>query len=141
MMSQTGEGGKGAVGIYRGIIRTEGVMGLWAGNGANLVRVFPSKGVVFASNDFYKVTLCSAFGVPYVQDGQNVKAPGNISFMAGGMAGMTASALTYPLDLVRGRVTGKGGETRCPLSPHAPLRHCADSVSHLASLERSVLQW
>ena len=111
MMSQTGEGGRGGpVDIYRRIIRTEGLAGLWAGNGANLVRIFPSKGIVFASNDFYKVVLCSLLGVPLAQDGQNIKAPGNVSFMAGGMAGMTASALTYPLDLVRGRISGKGGE-------------------------------
>ncbi len=47
MLSQTGEygaTGKKSVSVhdlYRSIIRNEGVIGLWAGNGANLLRVFP----------------------------------------------------------------------------------------------------
>jgi Mitochondrial carrier protein len=54
MLSQTGEHGakKGTiVSIYRNILNTEGIIGLWAGNGANLLRVFPSKAVVFSSHD------------------------------------------------------------------------------------------
>jgi len=51
MLSQTGEHGGGAnhsiVGLYRSILRHEGILGLWAGNGANLLRVFPSKAIVF----------------------------------------------------------------------------------------------
>ena len=52
MLSQTGEYGKGKTNgskvknvsvmeLYKSIIRNEGVIGLWAGNGANLLRVFP----------------------------------------------------------------------------------------------------
>jgi solute carrier family 25 phosphate transporter 23/24/25/41 len=53
MLSQTGEhGAKGSKGsskapkisimdLYKKIIRNEGIIGLWAGNGANLLRVFP----------------------------------------------------------------------------------------------------
>ena len=47
MLSQTGEHGanKGAkvsvIDIYKKIVRNEGILGLWAGNGANLLRVFP----------------------------------------------------------------------------------------------------
>ncbi|GMH82395.1 hypothetical protein TrVE_jg6677 [Triparma verrucosa] len=108
MMSQTGEGGRGVINIYRNVVRTEGIRGLWAGNGANLLRIFPSKGIVFSSNDVYKTALCKLCNIEVKREGENVKAPGNISFCAGGMAGMTASALTYPLDFVRGRISGKG---------------------------------
>ena len=47
MLSQTGEFGakEGAkvsiLDLYKSIIRNEGIIGLWAGNGANLLRVFP----------------------------------------------------------------------------------------------------
>ncbi len=49
MLSQTGEHGHGAkkgakvsiLDLYKSILRNEGVLGLWAGNGANLLRVFP----------------------------------------------------------------------------------------------------
>jgi solute carrier family 25 phosphate transporter 23/24/25/41 len=42
MLSQTGEGTKKAsgrpsiLGLYRDILQKEGILGLWAGNGANL---------------------------------------------------------------------------------------------------------
>ena len=45
------------VDLYRNILRNEGIRGLWAGNGANLIRVFPAKAIVFSSNDMYKHLL------------------------------------------------------------------------------------
>lgn len=123
MLSQTGEhgvvistntpgGSKGIVSpfqLYRSIIQNEGILGLWAGNGANLLRVFPSKSIVFSSNDLYGKWLGSLYHSWYSSDGGKKEAslPWSISFLAGGMAGMTASAATYPLDLARGRITGK----------------------------------
>jgi hypothetical protein len=95
--------------LYKSIIQNEGVLGLWAGNGANLLRVFPAKSIVFSSNDFYK----SACGYLYFgkdnnqQQQQQQQLPWALSFLSGGLAGMTASAATYPLDLARGRITGK----------------------------------
>ena len=101
MLAQTGEGGggHGVVQLYRNIIKNEGILGLWAGNGANLLRVFPSKAIVFSSNDVYKQFLLRASG--------RTELNGPLSFLAGGMSGMSATALTYPLDLARGRITGK----------------------------------
>jgi hypothetical protein len=89
----------GIVAIYRNILQTEGIIGLWAGNGANLMRVFPSKAVVFASNDVYRKWLTTTSAT--------MMDPTSASFLAGGMAGMTATATTYPLDLARGRISGK----------------------------------
>ena len=90
------------MGMYRDIIRNEGVIGLWAGNGVNLIRIFPAKAVVFASNDMYKALLRTTFAVPTDQ-----ALSGSLSFLAGGLSGMTASAFTYPLDFARGRISGK----------------------------------
>jgi hypothetical protein len=57
MLSQTGEHGGGSAAtnkgklsildLYRSIMRNEGIAGLWAGNGANLLRVFPVRWLVF----------------------------------------------------------------------------------------------
>jgi len=103
MLSQTGDGGSSNVmGLYRSIIQKEGVLGLWAGNGANLLRVFPAKAVVFSSNDLYKQLLRTLCFIP-----EHEPLPGHLAFLAGGMSGMSASMLTYPLDFCRGRISGK----------------------------------
>lgn len=111
MLSQTGEhgGAHSIVGLYRDILRNEGWKGLWAGNGANLLRIFPAKAVVFSSNDMYKSMLykltTSSSKTTTLSEKQALSGP--LSFLAGGLAGMTASALTYPLDFARGRISGK----------------------------------
>lgn len=105
MLSQTGEHGLQSAGImnlYRSILKHEGILGLWAGNGANLLRVFPAKAVVFSSNDMYQGLFRKLTKIP---DDQKL-AP-FYAFFAGGFAGMTASAFTYPLDFARGRISGK----------------------------------
>jgi hypothetical protein len=77
----------------RRVWRTEGFQGLWAGNGASILRVFPARGIAFAVNERLR---------PYVKR----HAAG--SFAAGGLAGMCAAAATYPLDLARGVLGGQG---------------------------------
>jgi hypothetical protein len=103
MLSQTGEHGlksSSVLSLYRSIIQNEGVIGLWAGNGANLLRVVPAKAVVFSTNDIYQGMFRKFLGT-------EGKLPLVYSFFAGGLAGMSASAATYPLDFARGRISGK----------------------------------
>ena len=108
MLSQTGEHGSTAgsrtnvLELYRNILQREGVKGLWAGNGANLLRVFPAKAIVFSTNDMYRRFFYRLTRTPPEE-----KLPGVWSFLSGGMAGMTASFCTYPLDFARGRISGK----------------------------------
>lgn len=90
------------VSLYKTIVQKEGMIGLWAGNGVNLLRVFPSKGIVFASNDYYRSLLRK-----YLVFDDSSALPTYLSFISGGMSGITASAATYPLDFVRGRISGK----------------------------------
>ncbi len=111
MLSQTGEHGlkqTSVLSLYRNILKNEGVIGLWAGNGANLLRIFPAKAVVFSTNDLYQDLFrrCLSAMNPNEYD-ETQKLPSALSFLAGGLAGMTASACTYPLDLARGRISGK----------------------------------
>ena len=57
MLSQTGEHGLkqlSVLSLYRNIIKNEGFIGLWAGNGVNMLRIFPAKAVIFATNDLYQ---------------------------------------------------------------------------------------
>lgn len=138
MLSQTGEHdlGKGlsslssstsaaganrvsVVGLYRSILQHEGIKGLWAGNGANLLRIFPAKAVVFSTNDLYQGFFrrflmvggndVDSTTTATTTDGRQ-KLPSAFAFLAGGMAGMTATACTYPLDFARGRISGKLGQ-------------------------------
>jgi hypothetical protein len=109
MLSQTGDGKTTNVPLlYRNILQKEGILGLWAGNGANLLRVFPAKAVVFSSNDVYKQVLKRTFcGGSSHEPAAASSLPGYLAFCAGGMSGMSASLLTYPLDFARGRISGK----------------------------------
>jgi hypothetical protein len=86
-------------------------LSFFVGNGANLVRIFPAKGVVFASNDFYNQFFASQFSSlnPEVR-----------KTLSGALSGINGSAATYPLDLVRGRISGivaekkyQGGIIQC----------------------------
>ena len=123
MLSQTGEHGIAGsttankritpLQLYKSILQNEGILGLWAGNGANLLRVFPAKSIVFSSNDFYRGVAHSLYfgtdddNTTQQQQQRMQQLPWTLSFLSGGLAGMTASAATYPLDLARGRITGK----------------------------------
>mmetsp|Transcript_6908 Transcript_6908/g.7599 ORF Transcript_6908/g.7599 Transcript_6908/m.7599 type:complete len:326 (+) Transcript_6908:61-1038(+) len=118
MLSQTGEHGlkqHSILSLYRNIIKNEGFIGLWAGNGVNLLRIFPAKAIVFATNDMYQNFFRRSISTTSSQRGsnsQNTKKktqmlPSALSFLSGGLAGMTASAVTYPLDFARGRISGK----------------------------------
>ena len=107
MLSQTGEHGvtSSSTGelrakpttwqLYKSIIQREGVVGLWAGNGANLLRVFPSKSIVFSTNDLYSRQLGALYyGSDEKHQISGRTLPWSLSFLSGGMAGMSASALT-----------------------------------------------
>ena len=64
--------------------------GLLKGNGVNVLRIAPFSAFEFFFYDLYKFYL---FG------GVDASIPAKLA--CGGMTGMTASFLTYPLDLVR----------------------------------------
>jgi len=97
LLSQTGDAKTSNVfHLCREIYRKEGMVGFWSGNATNLLRVVPSKAVVFSSQDIYR-----SMSEGYISGGTTA------SFAAGGAAGMTASLITYPLDLIRGRIAGQ----------------------------------
>jgi len=90
----------GIVSGLKAMIKNESVLGLYKGNGAQAIRIFPYSGIQFFSFEFYKKNV---FG-PWLGS-----KPGQANHMqkllAGGAAGGTAVICTYPLDLVRARLT------------------------------------
>lgn len=68
----------------------EGMYGFFKGNGVNVARIAPFSAFEFFFYDLYKMQF---FG------GQNASKMSKLS--CGGLTGMTASFLTYPLDLIR----------------------------------------
>ena len=76
------------------VVKHEGYLGLYKGNGAMMIRVFPYAASQFLSFEFYSKTLRPYFH----KDSQMFK------FFAGSAAGLNAVILTYPLDLARARL-------------------------------------
>jgi len=88
----------GIIDCFTRCVKEEGVISLWRGNWANVVRYFPTTALNFA----FKDTYAKIFN-PY-----NSKTdPGKFflgSLMAGGAAGATSLTFVYPLDFARTRL-------------------------------------
>lgn len=78
--------------------REEGFLAFWKGNGVNIIRIFPYSAGQLAANDSYKRLLADDHGELTVAR----------RLVAGACAGMTATALTHPLDTVRLRLALPG---------------------------------
>ena len=86
------------------VMNEQGVMALWRGNLANVIRYFPTQALNFACKDFYKQTLC-----PYNPKTEPVKFfMGNMA--SGGAAGATSLCVVYPLDFARTRLAADVGD-------------------------------
>ena len=83
------------------VLRSEGAIGLWRGNGLAVVRATLSKGTLFATQDIIATRSGS-------------------DMVGGALAGLLAGSLTYPLDLLRTRLAGTVG--------HATFREVASEV-------------
>nr|ACN60125.1 ATP:ADP antiporter [Serendipita indica] len=102
---------------YNGIIdcfsrtyRDEGLVSLWRGNTANVIRYFPTQALNFAFKDYFK----SLFGFKK-QDGYWKWFAGNVA--SGGAAGASSLLFVYSLDYARTRLandakSAKGGGER-----------------------------
>lgn len=78
------------------IWREEGFKGMMAGNGTNCVRIVPYSAVQFGSYNFYKRFFEASPGEPL--------SPGR-RLLCGATAGITSVTFTYPLDIVRTRLS------------------------------------
>jgi len=103
---------------YNGIVdcfsrtsKAEGVLSLWRGNTANVIRYFPTQALNFAFRDTYK----SMFNYKKDRDGYAKWMAGNLA--SGGAAGATSLLFVYSLDYARTRLandakSAKGGGDR-----------------------------
>ncbi|GAB5578422.1 mitochondrial coenzyme A transporter SLC25A42 isoform X1 [Prionailurus iriomotensis] len=84
----------GVFSALRAVPQKEGYLGLYKGNGAMMIRIFPYGAIQFMAFEHYKTVITTKLGVS-----------GHVHrLMAGSMAGMTAVICTYPLDMVRVRL-------------------------------------
>ncbi|GAB2217436.1 hypothetical protein Droror1_Dr00000627 [Drosera rotundifolia] len=85
------------------IWKTEGFRGLFAGNGTNCARIIPNSAVKFYSYEQ------AAKGILYLYRQQTGNEDAELTPLlrlgAGACAGIIAMSSTYPMDMVRGRLT------------------------------------
>lgn len=95
----TGGGARyeGVSGSLRRIWAEEGWRGMFRGNGTNVLRVAPSAAVRFSTFELFKKRLLALAGTP------KLSAAGNLT--AGCAAGLVSTVATYPLDMLRSRLS------------------------------------
>mmetsp|Transcript_26921 Transcript_26921/g.65444 ORF Transcript_26921/g.65444 Transcript_26921/m.65444 type:complete len:312 (-) Transcript_26921:89-1024(-) len=76
--------------------REDGVRGFFKGNGTNCVKVVPASAIRFLAFENYKLWLMAPGAT---------SLPSQHKLLAGSAAGVTAVAATYPLDLLRTRLS------------------------------------
>ncbi|EGD94876.1 ADP,ATP carrier protein [Trichophyton mentagrophytes] len=102
----------GIMDCFRRTAGSEGMVSLWRGNTANVIRYFPTQALNFAFRDTYK----SMFAFKKDRDGYWTWMAGNLA--SGGMAGATSLLFVYSLDYARTRLANdaksakKGGGER-----------------------------
>lgn len=75
---------------------TQGITGVFKGNSASLVRIFPFSAIEFYSFEFYKNI--------FIRGKQKRDNNILITFLCGALTGLNAITLTFPLDVVRTRL-------------------------------------
>ncbi|KAF0935294.1 hypothetical protein E2562_032009 [Oryza meyeriana var. granulata] len=84
--------------VFRWIVRNEGWTGLFRGNAVNVLRVAPSKAIEHFTYDTAKKYLTT-------EDGELAKIPIPTPLVAGALAGVASTLCTYPMELVKTRLT------------------------------------
>ena len=113
---------KGMVDALRRIPREDGVLALWRGNMANVVRYFPTQALNFAFKDTYQQFFLG--GVDKETHFLRWFA-GNLA--SGGAAGATSLLVVYPLDFARTRLAadmGKGDARK-----FKGMLHCLQTIA------------
>ncbi|GLJ31595.1 hypothetical protein SUGI_0634080 [Cryptomeria japonica] len=97
-----GSSGNSMTEVFHHIMQNEGWQGLFRGNGVNVIRVAPSKAIELFAYDTVKKFL-----TPKPEEPPRI--PFAISPVAGATAGVCSTVCTYPLELLKTRMTIQRG--------------------------------
>ncbi|KAI8007542.1 Mitochondrial substrate carrier family protein B [Camellia lanceoleosa] len=87
------------------IVSEEGFRAFWKGNLVTIAHRLPYSSISFYAFENYKNLLQCILGMESCRE--NVSADLCIRLVGGGLAGITAASITYPLDLVRTRLAAQ----------------------------------
>ncbi|KAL9330876.1 hypothetical protein ACSQ67_000486 [Phaseolus vulgaris] len=97
-----GSSGNSTGEVFNNIMKTDGWKGLFRGNFVNVIRVAPSKAIELFAYDTVNKNLSA-------KQGEQPKLPIPPSLIAGACAGVTSTICTYPLELLKTRLTIQRG--------------------------------
>lgn len=97
-----GSGGNSSTEVFGDIMKHEGWTGLFRGNLVNVIRVAPARAVELFVFETVNKKLSP-------EHGEQSKIPIPASLLAGACAGVSQTLLTYPLELVKTRLTIQRG--------------------------------
>ncbi|GMQ03144.1 hypothetical protein CsSME_00049063 [Camellia sinensis var. sinensis] len=93
-----GSSGHSSTEVFHNIMKTDGWKGLFRGNFVNVIRVAPSKAIELFAYDTVNKTLSP-------KPGEQPMLPIPASLVAGACAGVSSTLVTYPLELLKTRLT------------------------------------
>ncbi|RMZ56638.1 hypothetical protein APUTEX25_002727, partial [Auxenochlorella protothecoides] len=120
-------------GIFQGVRHmwvSDGIRGLFKGNGLNCIRIIPNQAIKFMTYEQLSRKISHAL-IDRGGDGQ--LTPG-LRLAAGAGAGIVGMSATYPLDMIRGRITVQH-------SSHAQYRGMWHAASSIVAQEGLVALW
>ncbi|RRT40470.1 hypothetical protein B296_00058526 [Ensete ventricosum] len=105
-----GSNGNSTTEVFQSIMETEGWKGLFRGNFVNVIRVAPSKAIELSilSFSWQLFAYDTAKKALTPKDGEPPKLPVPASLVAGAFAGVSSTLCTYPLELLKTRLTIQG---------------------------------
>ncbi|GMJ07615.1 CoA Carrier 1 [Hibiscus trionum] len=133
ILLQTRTDGFQSLGVYqslRKVLKHEGVMGFYKGNGASVIRIIPYAALHFMTYEQYRGWMldnCTFFGSGPLVD-----------LLAGSASGGTAVLCTYPLDLARTKLAYHVVDTTTKFSSGITSLHPRPAYSGIRDVLRTV---